>query len=325
MATLILEILHRHAHGYHRVEGPEVRVGRALDNDIILSDPTVSPYHFVLRRQPGGDYKLYPLSDENGVRVGRELIGGPVALNELPFEFDAGRTHIRILDRTRPVAPTRLISGRAGRGSLFGRPWWALLLFLGFVLLSAADNYLSTPQTLSWDSYWGDQLLLLAIAFSFFLGLVIINRLTSQRWDFAGSLSLVSLLLIASLTIDLLTPALNYFFTSPLPGFGIHLLWNMVVLPFALGWYLIRFNHGSTGSSITLIAILLAPAIYLQLAGIARHYDFFDSFSKRAYYSDTLYPGDFRVQRTIAVEEFAKISADLLRPHTPPAASTDKM
>ena len=129
MAALIIEIPGRGANQYHRIDKPVVRVGRALDNDVILSDPSVSPYHFLIRRNDTGTFELHSLADENGIRLGRRQVHDPIRLTELPLEFDAGRTRIRILSSSQPVAPTRLMSCRNGSSCLFGHWVWALLLF----------------------------------------------------------------------------------------------------------------------------------------------------------------------------------------------------
>jgi len=307
MAALIIEILHRHGSQYFPIDKPMVRVGRALDNDIILPDPSVSPYHFAVRRDASGDYRVYPLADENGIRLNRRQVTTPLDLTQLPLEFDAGRTRIRILDRSQPVAATRLISCRRGGSCVFGHWGWALLLFGLLVILSAIDNYLSTPQILSWKSFWRDQLIITTSALGLSFGLLILNRMTSHRWDYASSLSFVSLVLITAFLLDQLIPFANYFLTSEFPGYAISVAWVLVLLPLALGWFLIRLNHGNVGGSILLIVLVLTPAAYLQLKEITTHYDMFDDFSKKAFYSNSLYPWDKRIRQTISIDEFSRL------------------
>jgi hypothetical protein len=314
MATLILEIPTRHTTQYHKLEKAVIRVGRALDNDIILPDPTVSPYHFVLRRNTDGVYELRSLAEENGIRVGSRQVKEPLVLTDLPLAFEAGRTHIRLHDSSQPVAPTRLISCRNGGTCLFGHRGWALLLFAALVLLSAVDNYLSTPETLSWESFWRDQVVIVTAALGLAVGLMVINRLTSQRWDLASSLSFVSLVLIAAALLDEFIRFADYFMTSPLPGFALSLAWSLLLLPVALGWFLVRFHHGNTVASMVFIILLLSPAAYLQVSKVLNHYDILTDFSNHAYYSDSLYPGDTRLQQTLSVDDFADLSGQLLKP-----------
>lgn len=305
MAALILEIVSRHGSQFYPIDKPVVRVGRALDNDIILGDPSVSPYHFTIRQGSDKIRQLVSLADENGIRINRRKAADTVNLDRLPLAFDAGRTHLRILDRSQAVAPTRLISCHDGKSCIFGNWGWAIALFIGMVVLTGYDNYLSTPKVLSWDSFWSDQLVIVAAAIGLSVGLLLVNRVTSHRWDWPSSLSFVSITLIGAFLLDQLIPFADYFFTSELPGFAISLIWIALVLPLAAAWFLISLNHGNNITSWILIAILFTPAAYLQFKQLGAHYNLFNEFSKRTYYSQALYPWDLRLQQTVTIEEFA--------------------
>lgn len=314
MAALIIELPGRGGSQFHKIEKAVTRVGRALDNDIILSDPSVSPYHFTICRNPDGAYELHSLADENGLRIGRRKVEEPLALSRLPLAFDAGRTAVRILDSSQPVPPTRLISCQDGGACLFGHWGWALLLFCLFFALSAVDNYLSTPKLITWESFGRDQMNITLVALGLSFVLLAINRLTSQRWDYSSSLSFTSLALISALLLDQLIPFLDYVFTSPLPGFMIDLIWITVLLPLAMAWFLVRLHHGNTPASVFFILFLLTPIAYFQLKEIADEYAFFQTFSKKAFYSDALYPSDRRLSPTISIDKFAKLSAQRVAP-----------
>ncbi|MGB5251887.1 MAG: FHA domain-containing protein [Sedimenticolaceae bacterium] len=314
MAALIIELPGRGGSEFHKIKKAVTRVGRALDNDIILSDPSVSPYHFTICRNPDGAYELHPLADENGIRIGRRKIEEPLALSKLPLAFDAGRTAVRILDSAQPVPPTRLISCQDGGACLFGHWGWALLLFCLFFVLSAIDNYLSTPKLITWESFGRDQMNITLVALGLSFVLLAINRLTSQRWDYSSSLSFTSLALISALLLDQLVPFLDYVFTSPLPGFVIDLIWIVILLPLAMAWFLVRLHHGNSAASVFFILFSLTPIAYLQLKEIADEYDLFQTFSKKAFYSDALYPSDRRLSPTISIDEFAKLSAQSVAP-----------
>ncbi len=315
MAALILEVVARHSSQFFPLDKPVVRVGRALDNDIILTDPALSPYHLVIRRTPQGKFEMISVADENGVRIGRQRVDETVRLDKLPLEFDAGRTHFRIHDRAQPVAPTRLISCRNGGACIFGHWGWATALFILMTLVSAYDNYLSTHRLLSWDSYWSDQLVITGTALAMSIGLLVINRMISHRWDYPAALSFISLLLIGAFLLDQLATFSNYLFTSEMPGFVINLGWLALILPAATAWFLIRLNQGNHVASWIVIVMLFTPFAYVQFKQVDAHYNLLDEFSKKTYYSNTLYPWDVRLERTIAIEEFVS-NGILNEPHT---------
>ena len=106
------------------------------------------------------------------------------------------------------------------------------------------------------------------VALGLVVSLLIINRITSHRWDLPSSLSFVSLLLTTALVLDLMIPYADYFFTprrypassSDWPGvsYSFHGPW---------AWFLVRLHHGNTAASIVFVVVLLLPAAYYQLKG----------------------------------------------------------
>ena len=95
MGGLILEIQTRHDRHYVPLDKPLLRVGRALDNDLILSDPTVSAHHFSIKRTAAQDYVLVPLDDENGTRIDGRVVDAPQPLEARATTVDVGRSRGR--------------------------------------------------------------------------------------------------------------------------------------------------------------------------------------------------------------------------------------
>ena len=58
MEALMLEISTRGLHRYQQIDGEVTTIGRALDNDIILSDPTVAPHHLKVIRHSDASIEL---------------------------------------------------------------------------------------------------------------------------------------------------------------------------------------------------------------------------------------------------------------------------
>ena len=90
MEALILEITTRGLHRYFPIERETTTIGRALDNDIILSDPTVAPHHLQLVRLEDGSIEVVNLTDVNPTRVDRQPVDRS-KVGELPVPLEIGR------------------------------------------------------------------------------------------------------------------------------------------------------------------------------------------------------------------------------------------
>lgn len=319
MAGLILEIVSRHGSRYHPLDRPVIRIGRALDNDVIIDDPTISPYHCIIRRRADGNYELVPLADENGLYLGKNRVEDALNLSRLPLTLDAGHTRFRLSRSDQPVAPTRLIGCRSGRGCILSSWPWAVTLFALMLLLSALENHSSTFVELTWKSFWSDQVMMLGVATILVLGLLGVIRLVSQRWDLPSSIAFVGLTLATIFLIDHLAEFGDYYFSSNLPSRFTSALVLAIVLPAFTGWFLVRFHHGKPVAAWVIIVLLFTPSAYLEIRNLSNQYDFFDTFSKRAYYNRTLYPLDTRIKATESIADFSE--NNLLNRIPPPADS----
>ena len=90
MAPLILEIGTRGLHRYHVIDQEITTVGRALDNDIILSDPTVAPRHLKIIRYGDDSVEVVNLAEVNPTRINRQKKSSLVTTS-LPLDLEIGR------------------------------------------------------------------------------------------------------------------------------------------------------------------------------------------------------------------------------------------
>jgi len=109
-----VEVLSRHRHvvSRHRCAGPEIRIGRAYDNDVILDDPYVAPEHVRIAR--GGDGVLAAVdlgsanglhADHGGSRATRLALGDDTV-------FRVGNTWLRVRTADHPVAAERVFAAQ---------------------------------------------------------------------------------------------------------------------------------------------------------------------------------------------------------------------
>ena len=133
----VVELLHRDGSVQARVpinaplpDSPEsvngIRIGRALDNDLVLDDPHCAAHHARFDVAADGTARLVDLGTSNGIVSARNKRASYFEIsNDEPFRL--GHTHIRARSSDWPIAAER---------SLSRRPEWPLAL-LGFVLVLA--------------------------------------------------------------------------------------------------------------------------------------------------------------------------------------------
>ena len=140
---LIIELVGRGSRHFdlQHVSGEKVRIGRGLDNDIILSDPHVCAHHAVIEENDSGELVLKDLGSLNGTFTSKHQ---PIAEGcnvESGDEFIVGKTHIRIYQRDHAVAPTIQLTWVEKLAHLAGKPLFAGAVFFFAVLMSVLFQY----------------------------------------------------------------------------------------------------------------------------------------------------------------------------------------
>ena len=129
MARVIwVEILSRSGHvvARQRCAGPELRIGRSYQGDVIVDDPTVAPDHLRVTQAEDGAILVTAASASapfaiHGERRERSLVDGDTVLR-------IGHTSLRIRDETYAVPATAALMGPKP-------PWLALSALIAVTLL----------------------------------------------------------------------------------------------------------------------------------------------------------------------------------------------
>lgn len=114
----VLEVLDRDGSVRHGVVVREwpLRVGRALDNDLVLDDPHTAAHHFSVAPDEGGQLMLQVGDSRNGLRCDAVQLaaGARAAVGERPPLLVAGRTTLRLRLASHALAPEQpLLAQRA--------------------------------------------------------------------------------------------------------------------------------------------------------------------------------------------------------------------
>ncbi len=114
-----IEYLHRDGSVLARMPVPYAaesartfRIGRALDNDLVLDDPHCAPYHAKLEIDANGVARLHDLGTSNGI-VGARNKRATVHEIKTDDPYRLGQSLVRVRASDWPLMPERVLSRRA--------------------------------------------------------------------------------------------------------------------------------------------------------------------------------------------------------------------
>jgi len=195
MGQLIVEVLDGRGAVRHRVDviALPATIGRAYDSAVVLDDPYVDPVHARIVASDGW-LAIEDAGSTNGIRAGR---GEAVARVDLASgdTVRVGRTVLRFVDASRPLAPTLADRQRAttASASWATRPmvaWSVLIATMVLIVvgeLFAADNRPVTSTVLSLLLGW---ILLVGVWAGIW---AVINRIVVHRFRFLAHMAIGSL------------------------------------------------------------------------------------------------------------------------------------
>jgi hypothetical protein len=313
MDALVLEIHTPGLHRYEVIDKPRIRIGRAFDNDIILSEPTVAPYHLDIIRDDDGHIELHNLADVNPARFNGHTKKS-ITLSKLPIDIKLGRIEARILLPNHSVADTKTLPGNGQLQHLFSHAFWSVLLISVCLIVSAIDFHIHSFTNYKWDTLAklvARETALYLVGLIFFLA--ILERLIFNRSEVKPLVVVISLSYLMFQLISPLVAELNYIFTSHLPELLFDITWNAILMPLIVSLYLIHIYHQKRTNSAWLAMLLCSPLIILSAIEVTQVLGYLDSFSDSANYHRDLSALNWQNDVTISIVSFIE-HAQLLSP-----------
>ena len=126
----------------HKFDATRISIGRAFDNDLIISEPHVCPHHAVLQKNDDGNWYLEDLGSRNGTykHPGRRISGQ--ILLQPGDEFIVGKMRIRIFNPDFAVKPAIPLSAVESIFEFLSQPFCALLVIVTVFGMTVANQYL---------------------------------------------------------------------------------------------------------------------------------------------------------------------------------------
>ncbi|HPE62432.1 MAG: FHA domain-containing protein [Thiothrix sp.] len=316
---LMLEVKTRSLNHYYPLERFPVRIGRALDNDIILSDNTVSPHHLEIERLDGFRLQVHNLSGENGSRMNRRSLRqhemAEVQVGADPVNLRLGNRQVRLLRSDMDVSRTS-VRNCSGLYAVFCHPAWSLSLMVLTLLAFLFENYLQARLAKDITFYLGGLMPYLLGLVALTLVIAGISRLSTQRWEVGPALSLAALFMIGPHVLGEIGHFLNYLLTADWPLEGLMLVNNFLLLPVVLYGYIRLIHHAEPWSALGIALLFSTPMLVYQMSDLMDQIALGTEFTGEAEFNRTLSSLDIRLQPSISIDSFVTMATEELEPLT---------
>lgn len=304
MEALILEVNTRGLHRYYPITAEVTSVGRALDNDIILSDPTIAPHHLKIIRYGDDSLEIVNLAEVNPTRIQGQVVASTVT-TQLPLALEIGRIRANLLERNHAVATTRPLAGNGRRSHLFGHASWAFILVLACLLVGGLEFYLNSYNAFKWSELFKYVLRETVLTLGgFVIALAVLERLLVNRWEIKQLVTSVCLVYLIYNGVIALAGALDFLFTADWPSTLLYLGWYLLLVPLAISLYLVHISHLRLNRSIVLALLIASPIAVPALMQSPALQALLDDFSPNANYHRDLSVLNWHLQPTVSIDQF---------------------
>lgn len=293
-----------------RINGEVLRIGRALDNDLVLEDPYVCAHHAELRW--GGDgWTLVDLDSVNGLRLAdshqrldRIALSGPT-------EIRVGHTALRYRSCDEAIVDA-LKDPTGGRwATLLPRIPVALGTAALAALLIALQQHLNQVEHSDWLPAIAGSVTSVSTLVMWALAWGLVNRVFAHRLNYAAHLSIGALCMIGALLLNTLVEYALFALSGDglEPALGTLTLFGFLAV--ALWGHLGVISHGS-GVRRAIVAASVSVLLYLvfTLPQQAR-----DDYRSNPQFSVLLKPPAFQLSSGLSTDHFytraAQLAADV--------------
>jgi len=291
-----------------KLGGQQILIGRAFNNDLILTDPTVDPYHAVIEMTDNGQMLLKDLGSVNGtfdeakqrIQADMPLISGS--------EYLFGKTRVYMYRPDHPVAATTRIGNAENAMNYLGNP---LLLSAAFLLtfsLYAGSQWLNMFTGFKWQGIANVSLMIFGSALAITIFWAVIGRILRHELHFWKQATIVLIFMIAQFLLAIfydliLFNTLDYMFSM-----AIMILLECVLVAVLL-WFNLYLATNQTGAQRLKTAISIA--LVLMVLSVYSEFLFREDFSEIPDYVRVLKPPVYHLGGTISEEEFITNAASV--------------
>lgn len=320
MAKIIIEEVNRlgHVTGRHSFDHYPISIGRSYQNDLIVDDPYVSPEHALVRQIENGQetenhWQVEDNQSDNGIKFKLHTPGSTSKQLYSGDEIIIGRTRLRLLSPTHPVAETHLLPTRSSLPKIISQPVFAIATVIIAAVFLLIDAQLSISVKTGFEK-------LLANSFPTFIFALMwagiwafVGRVITHRASFLPHFIAALLVFI----ISMLTSATSGYLTYNLSTNTAATLLEFVVIGFTIaGLLYINLTNSTSLNKRSCVITSHGVAWSMLLMGLFMQYVNKPDFSHAPDYASQLKPPFAKVVASKSLDEFIKSSEKVFEDHT---------
>jgi len=311
MGTLARIEVSYHAHNSYFVAVNQwpIRIGRSLDNDVVLDDPHVAAYHLSLVGSTSEGLSVQVLETVNGICV-NGCYHERQAHVELPYqrgcvEIVLGRTTLRIRTLFNALEPELHLHTLH---HIHPVKVGGLLLALA-VGMHLGEQYLDTTESSNFWRKLPETLLGTPLLYMGWAGVwALLCRLFAQPLHFWRHVALACGVYLAANGIDFLLRFIGFSFS-----WGVLEAWNRIPIWMLFSWLI--FKHLSlVAPARQRILMFMCSAFYLVGVGVSLQQQYAKTYRLTdKLYASTLFPASLQSVKPVSLDVFSKeLKSELL-------------
>ncbi len=259
---LIFDIIDQsgRSHQYRKLSGEWLTIGRAWDNDLVLTDPAVNAHHAVIEKDENNQLMITDLGSLNGTSVrGKQHISGTVPLL-VGEEYVLGKTRIYIYTPDHAVADAVKVADMDNMVRYLDDTRLVAAAIMMVTLFYAGEQWLNMFSGFKWQEITNVLLFIFGGAIGLALFWAVIGRVLRHETQLRKQFTLILLLIGAQFLLSKLFAVLMFNTLDFTLGTAMLVLVEFALLATTI-WFNLYLATNQPAGQRTWIALVIASAM----------------------------------------------------------------
>jgi hypothetical protein len=295
----------------HKFDQLPVRIGRSYRNDLIVSDPHVSPEHCQIHENENG-WQVEDRHSQNGTHIKHHPNNKPSDYLHSGDDIVIGRCRLRVYSPDHQVTPTHPMPTISQFEKLIGQPLVMTSIIILTLIVMMMNQQLVTVRTVGIEKLVASALPAI-IGASLWAGIwAFVGRVIKHKASFATQLSISMLFALSLMLINNFGQYLTFITSSSLTAKATEILLTGMAL---LTLLYINIDNATMATPRARLVTSHAVTWSLILFGLFMEFASKPDFRHTPSFSSTLKPPFAKLAPSQTLEEFLEDSDSVFRVH----------